>query len=129
METFLKIKIFSISILYFYFFVSFCFFLFSFVSFLSALPMTLFVSCTWNLIMALNPKLKSKLNFCQLYLECANGTQTPLAHDLPASGSWEWAISGRTSAGWYRLKVHSFPLSSAAASLCASPLPPCLAPS
>ena len=41
----------------------------------------------------------------QLYLECANGTQTPLAHDLSASGSWDWAISGRTSAGWYRLKV------------------------
>mmetsp|Transcript_16530 Transcript_16530/g.24294 ORF Transcript_16530/g.24294 Transcript_16530/m.24294 type:complete len:218 (+) Transcript_16530:3-656(+) len=41
----------------------------------------------------------------QLYLEAANGTQTPLAKDLKATGSWEWAISGRVSAGWYRLKV------------------------
>ena len=43
----------------------------------------------------------------ELYLECANGTSTSLAHGLPASGSWEWAISARTCAGWYRLKVSS----------------------
>ena len=41
----------------------------------------------------------------ELLLECSKGTLTSLAHHLPASGAWDWAISGRLSSGWYRLKV------------------------